>query len=79
MKDYQYIYSTLELQKVFNQVKDIVIQQLENDNLLKDSAENIGSTYCLCINKKGLFGKFVDKLLGNNSETDLTIIILKTK
>ena len=56
----------------------MLLEKLEKEKLLTDTAENIGSQYCVCVHKKGTFGKFFDKLFKEDNEKGkLALVVLK--
>lgn len=72
-----YSYTEMDLQKFANQVKDLVIEELEKEKLISKSAEEIASSYCVCLTKKGLFGRFFDKVNHKDDDKEVRLIILK--
>lgn len=65
------------LMKTSNQVKEILLDSLERDGLLKESAEWIAQRYTIVVTEKGWLGKAFDALLGNKDESGLFICTLK--
>jgi len=59
-----------------NQIKDVVLEALDQEGLLKKSAEEIGSEYAVVIHRKGFFGRFIDKMLHVQGER-LHITVVK--
>jgi len=47
-----------------NQIKDIVIFQLEKEGLLNKPAKEICETYAVILHRRGFFGKIIDKMMG---------------
>lgn len=67
-----------EVQKLSNTVKELLLERLEKDNLLKE--KELADKYVVILAQKGWFGRAIDKLWGlKPDENNFRIVILSVK
>jgi hypothetical protein len=60
-----------------NNIKCLLLEVLEQEGLLKETAENIGKKYIIMIREKGWFGYIYDKFFGISDDA-IKYLVLKT-
>ena len=73
-----YVLNKNDIQVMANDVKDLVIDNLATDGLLKVSAEEAGEAYCMVVKGKGGLGRFLEKIFPT-PDIGYDIVLLKLK
>lgn len=67
-----------QLQTNANTIKEILLEGLEKEGLLKGTAKEIGSKYAVVAHKKGWLGKLLGRLFNGAGEgMDIKVTLVK--
>lgn len=72
-----YTYTTASLATIFNQAKEILLDELERQHHLKVPAEKLKTEWAFVVVEKGWLGSFLDRLLFKDKESGGQIRLVK--
>ncbi len=70
-----YTFSTEEFERELNNTKDVLLDQLEEDGLLKIAAKDISEGYAITIVRKNRFGSVVRDFLGIKDKEAMYVVV----
>lgn len=65
-----YTLSLEELTGNANSIKEVLLNALDREGLLKEPAETLNSKFAVVIHQKGFFGRVIDKLRGVSDDSE---------
>lgn len=65
-----YTLSLEELTGNANSIKEVLLNVLDREGLLKEPAETLNSKFAVVIHQKGFFGRVIDKLRGVSDDSE---------
>jgi len=74
---YIYTQDAEDVNKHANLIKEVILESLEREGLLKGSAAEVGSRYAVMLHKKGWLGELWDKWFSGIKEGNFKVSFVK--